>query len=117
MDPEDYRDPSLAEKKLIDLLAAADYQGSAEIRQQLASCHVRIIDDDGSLSLKISSPVFAAVRYRVPVELYGKDMDGVDIHVLLHVVQGICTEIEIYKDTPDRIKIMPETWSYFIPGS
>lgn len=35
---------------------------------------------------------------RIPVEAELPDNDGVSIHVLLHVVNGLLAELEIYKD-------------------
>jgi hypothetical protein len=33
------------------------------------------------------------------------------------VIDGICQEIEIYKDTPGPIRKLPERWNYFVPSS
>ncbi|WP_147329543.1 DUF6984 family protein [Paraburkholderia sp. DHOC27] len=113
----DYREPSLHERALMDLLTAPDFPGAGEIREQLRSCNVRQIDAEGSLGLQIQNPVRASVIARVPVELSAPDTDGVDVHVLLHVVNGICQEIEIYKDAPGPIGKLPERWRYFVPSS
>jgi hypothetical protein len=78
---------------------------------------VREIDDNGSSGLQIQNAVMASVMTRVPVELYAPDMDGFDMHVLLHVVDGICKEIEIDKDALGPIKKLPERWNCFVPSS
>jgi hypothetical protein len=84
---------------------------------QLTSCSVRIIDINGSLELRVSSSSpTATVRYPVPTELYGPDSDGVQISVMLHVIEGICREIEIYKVDGTDIRRMPGTWESFVPG-
>jgi hypothetical protein len=112
-----YREPTTHERELMDLLVAPDFPGVGEIREQLGSCNVREIDGEGSLGLQIKNAVTASVIARVPVELYAPDTDGFDVHVLLHVIDGICREIEIYKDTPGPIRKLPERWNCFVPSS
>jgi hypothetical protein len=112
-----YREPTTHERELMDLLVAPDFPGVEKIRDQLGSCNVREIDDEGSLGLQIKNAVTASVIARVPVELYAPDTDGFDVHVLLYVIDGICQEIEIYKDTPGPIRKLPERWNYFVPSS
>ncbi|WP_049813579.1 DUF6984 family protein [Paraburkholderia fungorum] len=112
-----YREPTAHERELMDLLAAPDFPGVEQIREQLRSCNVRSIDDEGSLGLQIQNAATASVITRVPVELYAPDTDGFDVHVLLHVVDGICQEIEIYKDAPGPIRKLPEKWNWFVPSS
>jgi hypothetical protein len=97
-------------------LTSFDFLGRAEVIDQLESCLVRVIDDEGSLELRVSSGQVATVRYRVCSELYGPDVDGVQISVMLHVVDGICREIEIYKVDGTDIQRMPDAWESFVPG-
>jgi hypothetical protein len=87
-----------------------------EVASQLESCIVRTIDNYGSLELRVSSNRMAIVRYRIPTELYGPDADGVLVSVMLHVVDGICREIEIYKVDGTDIQHMPDKWESFVPG-
>ncbi|MFM0055851.1 hypothetical protein PQR64_09525 [Paraburkholderia phytofirmans] len=112
-----YREPAAHERELMDLLVAPHFPGVEEIREQLGSCNVREIDNEGSLGLQIKNAVTAPVIARIPIELYAPDTDGFDVHVLLHVIDGICLEIEIYKDTPGPIRKLPERWNYFVPSS
>lgn len=116
MTKEDFRAPTSDERKLIRALMQADFEGVTEIRAQLESCDVRKIDTEGSLELRVRDPRKASVRFRVPVELAGRDTDGYGIHVLLHVVDGICKEIEIYKDTSADILNWPTSWDVVISG-
>ena len=44
---------------------------------------------------------------RVPVEGSGSDSDGVPIYVLVHVVDGLAVELEIYKADGSPILSMP----------
>ncbi|MCO4864286.1 hypothetical protein MKD38_21620 [Cupriavidus sp. WGlv3] len=115
-DINNFRPPSADERKLISDLTAAEFPGRAEVIEQLEQCVVRLIDEDGSLELRVMHPVAAPVLHRIPTELYGPDVDGVQISVLLHVVDGLCREIEIYKVDGTTIQRMPEIWHRFIPG-
>ena len=45
--------------------------------------------DDGQL---------AEVTRRIPVEAEAEDSDGVSIHFLLHVVDGVVHELEVYRE-------------------
>jgi len=111
----DYRAPNERERNLLDLLSSADFPGAGAVRQQLSACFVRPLDCDGSFQLRGPAGPLADVRYRVPVELYANDLDGIPIHVLLHVIDGLCSEVEIYKDAPTTILALPNRWEYFIP--
>jgi hypothetical protein len=52
----------------------------------------------------------AVVERRIPVEAELKDADGVTIHVLLHVLDGLLNELEVYRDDsgPIQRQISPE---------
>jgi hypothetical protein len=113
---EDFRLPSLIEGDLIAMLTSADFLGKVEVLAQLQSCRVRTIDDEGSLEIQTTSDRRAVVRYRVCTELYGPVLDGTQISVMLHVVDGFCREIEIYKVDGSPIQRMPDNWESFVPG-
>jgi hypothetical protein len=115
VDVNNFRSPSADERKLISELTAAEFPGRAEVIEQLDQCVVRLIDEDGSLEICLLYPIVAPVLHRIPTELYGPDVDGVQISVLLHVVDGLCREIEIYKVDGTTIRRMPEIWERFIP--
>lgn len=71
----------------------------------------RWIDVEGSLELvPAQGAPRAAVEDRVPVEAEIPDNDGINVRVLLHVVDGLLAELEIYKDdlTPIQISLRPE---------
>jgi hypothetical protein len=66
------------------------------------------IDSYGSIRLRPSAAAHRApVHTRVPVEGNGTDSDGVPVHVLLHVVDGLAVELEIYKADGSPILSMP----------
>ncbi|HEY5943618.1 MAG TPA: hypothetical protein VIT89_12265 [Solirubrobacterales bacterium] len=78
-------------------LLRQEFPGRQALREQVSSLAVAPIDVEGSLRLEAEGPR-AEVRERVPVEAMVEDVDGVTIHVLLHVVDGLMSELEIYKD-------------------
>jgi hypothetical protein len=115
-DSNDFRAPSLIERALIAELVAAEFPGRTEVAKQLQQCVVRSIDEEGSLELSVPlHAVAASVLGRVPTELYGTDTDGVQVSVLLHVAEGVCREIEIYKVDGTTIRQLPSVWQRFIP--
>ena len=116
MTEESFRPLTERERGLMAKLTERDFAGVSEIRKQLESCEARIIDAEGSLELKLGNLQKAKVRFRVPVELKSKDADGAEIHVLLHVVDGLSKEIEIYKDTPSPILEWPGSWDILVFG-
>ena len=92
-----------SERALLDKLVETSFPGSNEIKAQLQSIKVRTIDDDGSLELVSTSGPAAKVTGRVPVEGELLDRDGVGVHVLLHVVGGRITELEVYKEDGSEV--------------
>jgi hypothetical protein len=64
----------------------------------------RRIDAEGSLELQPSHDARPAeVVRRIPVEAETEDVDGVPIHVLLHVVNGYMNELEVYREDSARL--------------
>jgi hypothetical protein len=111
----EFRPPAPNEHRLMATLTSRDFVGRTEVMIQLESSLVRVIDDDGSLELHVFREA-ASVRHPIPTELYGLDVDGMQISVMLHVVDGFCREIEIYKVDGSPIQRMPDTWESFVPG-
>jgi hypothetical protein len=82
--------------------------GRDELREQLQSAKVSLIDENGSLRFHVTSPVVAAgIDQRVPVTAIFDDADGMPIYILLHVVEGRLWELEIYKADGSRILNRP----------
>ena len=92
----------------MNCLVARDFPGSKELALQIQDCQVRHLDEDGSLEFRVMMPVKAsAVKYRVPAEGEAEDSDGVTIHFLIHVLDGVLDELEIYKEDNTPIIILP----------
>jgi len=116
MTMEHFRELTGRERVLLSRLTEPDFIGAAQIREQLSACQARTIDPEGSFEVRVKSRLPARVFFRVPVELAAKDRDGGGIHVLLHVVDGIATAIEVYKDTPTPIAAWPSHWDVVVSG-
>jgi hypothetical protein len=86
------------------VLLSTDFSGRSAVAKQVAVASVREIDDNGSLEFAPSDKTPAEVDRRIPVEAELDDSDGVTIHVLLHVVDGFVTELEVYRDDSGRVQ-------------
>jgi hypothetical protein len=93
-----YRRANDDEERLISQLLRHPFPGSAELREQFKGLRVRSLDSNGSLALSTSVDVLAPVKLRIPVEAECVDADGVPVHVLLHVVNGMLKELEIFRE-------------------
>jgi hypothetical protein len=102
------REPSKYERALFQKFTESDFAGRDVVKRQLDACQVATILDDGTLQIYTPVTEKALVRFRIPVEAYGKDTkDGLPIQVLLHVVDGIVDELEILKMGSDSMPNMP----------
>ena len=87
------------EKRLIDRLLETDFPGRDQILEQINNSYVREWDDrNGSLEFNVGPSPLADSESHIPVEGEFEDVDGITIHVLLHVVDGRVKDLEIYKD-------------------
>lgn len=77
--------------------------GSAELRQQLSTTLGSTLDENGSLRLAASGGPLAHMVRLIPVEAEFADLDGVIVHVLLHVVNGRLHELEIYREDSGEV--------------
>src|SRR5438094_5363254 len=95
------------ERGYVDRLLSAQFPGREEVEEQLRSALARRIDDEGSVEIISASRLHAPVTKRIPVEGEARDVDGVPIHFLLHVVDSTVRELEIYKADGSPIRRMP----------
>lgn len=103
-----YRQPTTYERQVIERLLEVNFLGQNVIFEQINSSLVTKIDENGSLKFNVKIRAKANVKQRVPIEAECEDVDGVTIHVLLHVVDGIVDELEIYKDDSSLVIKMPD---------
>ncbi len=103
----EWRKPTAKEESLIALLLSAEFSGKEAIARQLRGAQVRVLDAEGSLAFNVSSSEKAAVKARIPIEAEAQDRDGVTIHMLLHVVDGIVFGLEFFKEDPSPILDLP----------
>lgn len=105
------------ERELVTRLLGSDFPGREEVIEQLRDARVREIDENGSLAIVVGAAQCAPVVHRVPVEAEGRDVDGVSIYALLHVVEGIAQELEFYRADGSQIRRWPsvDTFSVFAP--
>lgn len=99
---QDFRPLSDLEAQLLAVLLGTNFSGRDALAEQVAAASVREIDHNGSLEFAPADGTPAEVARRVPVEAELDDNDGVTIHVLLHVVDGLLKELEVYRDDSGR---------------
>ncbi|MCM2476311.1 hypothetical protein HGO38_22870 [Rhizobium sp. CG5] len=93
------------EKRIVNRLLSQDFPGNIALRIQLETARVSTIDPEGSLQFRVTG-LPAAVEQRVPIEAYYFDL-GMNhrpaVNLLLHVVNGMLHELEVYKDDGSSI--------------
>lgn len=108
MTTSDFRRLSDYEAQLLGVLLSHEFPGRDELRLQVEDCLVKTIDEDGSLEFRIVTPkANASVKKRVPVEGEWDDTDGIVGHVLLHVLNGVLSELELYKEDGTVVNCPP----------
>ena len=103
-----FRPLTADERRLINRLLEENFPGRETIAMQAANCQARELDAHGCLEFKVEIDVEAETKFRVPTEGEAEDVDGVTVHVLLHIINGKLNELEIYKDDGSEILQMPE---------
>lgn len=105
---QEFRPLNNTEEQLVESLLEKDFPGRDMLVNQISTSLVREVDADGSLSFETRTKTKADVTKRIPVEGEFEDLDGVVIHVLLHVVDGYVKELEIYKEDGSGVIKMPD---------
>lgn len=108
MDASEYRELTDYENKLVDRLLSEGFDGRDAISAQVRASRVKQIDKEGSLEFQVSGGSAVTSGFRIPVEGWFEDTDGMLVHVLLHVVSGRISELEIYKDDGSPIVQMAD---------
>ena len=99
------RAPSDLERKLLTRLLSEPFKGRDEVLAQLAQATVEAIDENGTLRIAPTPGAKpATVVARVPVEAEAIDVDGIKIHVLLHVVDGRASMLEVFREDGKSVR-------------
>jgi hypothetical protein len=88
------------ESAVIERLLEKPFRGRDELRSQISRSRVKACEYDdqyGSIEFEVEGSPEAKVTQRVPVDARANDSDGVPVEFLLHVVDGVVRELEIYK--------------------
>jgi uncharacterized protein DUF6984 len=97
---------------MLERLLSEAFPGRGEISQQVENCSVQTIDEEGSVRLMPRNRIKANVLQSIPTEAEAEDQDGVTVHALLHVKEGVAHLVEFYKDDGSPIIKLPDatTW-------
>jgi hypothetical protein len=108
--PTAFEPLSAQARQILDTLLTATFPGRDEVAQQVAVAQGRRLDEHGCLELSAREAAAADVIRRIPVEAQTEDVDGMPIHVLLHVVDGYVDELEFFREDsgPLRAPIRPD---------
>jgi hypothetical protein len=101
------RELTEGERAILETMLRQLPAGDAELRRQLMTAQAYPIDDEGSVGFEVTAPPAADVTERVPVTAIFDDIDKVPIYILLHIVKGRLSELEIYKADGSRIITQP----------
>lgn len=106
------RDLTPSERSLLFFLLESHFPGRDELKAQAQTAKVsgECVPGCPSIFLVVDREkvIPAPVTKRVPVEAEGADADGVKVHVLLHVVGGYLSELEMFREDPLPISIVPD---------
>ena len=99
-----FRELSTSERQLLSALLSQSFPGRAELVGQLEFAKVRPIENNSSLEILVDNGPSASVERRIPIEAEFEDSDNVTVHILLHVVDGLMNELEIYREDLGSLK-------------
>jgi hypothetical protein len=103
------------ELALLRHLLSVDFPGRDVLRSQLEGIASEPVTGDGVFELKPQAGTAATVNQRVPVEGEATDADGMQIVILLHVIQGWLHYLELFRadsrpltsiPPPDAIQVL-----------
>ena len=111
----EWRSLSPKEEQILGKMLEQGFPGRDEMLKQISNALVKQIDEEGSLEFNSKADPPADVKFRVPVEASCRDIDGVTIHLSLHVVDKRVSELEVFKEdsspvfqkpTADRLEVV-----------
>ena len=97
----DLRPLSAEERRVLHVLLEPAFPGRDSLMQQLHVAQVSEESRSGCPTIAFQVDPLKAppakVRQRIPVEALGIDVDGQEVHILLHVVDGYLNELEFFR--------------------
>jgi hypothetical protein len=106
------RDLTPEERRILERLLSYAFPGGDELREQLVGTKVDGACTCGCPTVDLlperSERLRAPVRRQIPIEATGRDTDGGQLGVLLHVIDGYLSELEIYSPDGQPICGYPE---------
>lgn len=93
------REMTANERAVMDRLLGEPFPGREILMTQARNCKVSTLDDEGSVEFHVLAECRAPILLcRVPVEATVSDVDGVAIHLLLHIQDGVIKMLEIFRE-------------------
>ena len=96
------------EAALMSAVLGVQFPGRTALVDQLEHAVVRTLDQDGSIEFIVDGLKPALVERRIPIEAQWTDTDGAPVHALLHVVNGLLSELEIYREDGANVLSIPD---------
>jgi hypothetical protein len=93
----DFSSPTKWQSDLMARMLALDIDRVDLLRQQAETAETKVIDEDGSFQVRTSGPPWMESQERVPIEAECFDRDNTPVEVLMHVIDGLIDELEIYR--------------------
>ncbi len=72
----EWREPKPQERLVLERMLSQLFVGREALLAQLSGVRVKTIDEDGSLSIKVTAGGPAGIPIRVPVTAHTEDVDG-----------------------------------------
>jgi hypothetical protein len=101
--------------RIAQRLLDSAFEGREMLQSQLRSARVTLISDERAPGAKFAVTQTAdrpTLAVRVPAEAVAIDSDGVRIHALLHVVDGLLDELEIFREDGKPLIATPDITSW-----
>jgi len=111
--PEAFRPITASETALLERLLELKVAGRDALLQQLPGLQAQIIDAEGSLRFRVTGGPLAPMKRGVIAEAQYTDTPesgslGVQVNLLLHVLDGRLSILEFYKDDGTPIARTPD---------
>lgn len=113
-----YRSLSECERALVDRILAADCEGRGKIPGDWPARRVRAIDENGSLEFEVGTDAAGTPMQKYPAEAVAIAPDGVEIHALLFISEGMLRLLDFYKDDGEPVSMPPvDEFSVIVPST